>query len=118
MNTHTQVQCRHILQKHKQSRNPKDRYRNKVITRSKEEAMENIKRFRKEIEEKGVDIVFGEYAQKYSECSSCVNGGDLGWFGKGEMVKEFEEVAFGLKVGEMSQPVSTESGIHIIWRTG
>jgi parvulin-like peptidyl-prolyl isomerase len=80
--------------------------------------MRNVVRFRKEIEEIGIEKAFKEYAEKYSECSSCVQGGDLGWFGKGEMVREFEEVAFRLKVGEMSQPVSTESGIHIIWRTG
>ena len=113
-----QVQCSHILQKHNQSRNPKDRYRNKVITRSPREALENIVRFRQEIEQQGINHAFAEYAKMYSECSSCVQGGHLGWFGKGQMVKEFEDVAFKLKVGEMSQPVSTESGIHIILRTG
>ena len=113
-----QVQCSHILQKHNKSRNPKDRYRNKVITRSPQEALNNINRFRKEILEQGINNAFADYAQKFSECSSCVQGGDLGWFGRGQMVKEFEEVAFALKVGELSQPVSTESGIHIILRTG
>ncbi len=39
-----------------------------------------------------------------------------GFFGKGEMQREFEEVAFNLRVGEMSDPVSTPSGIHLIER--
>ena len=97
--------------------NPKDSYRNKIITRSPEEALENIKNIRKELVEKGIQQNFARIAKEVSECSSCQAGGDLGYFGKGQMVKAFEEVAFKLKVGELSEPVSTESGIHIILRT-
>ena len=112
-----QIRCSHILQKHTKSRNPKDSYRNKIITRSPEEALENIKNIRKELVEKGIQQNFARIAKEVSECSSCQAGGDLGYFGKGQMVKAFEEVAFKLKVGERSEPVSTESGIHIILRT-
>ena len=111
------IRCSHILQKHTKSRNPKDSYRNKIITRTPEEAMKNIIQIRKELIEKGVKENFAKIAQEVSECSSCQYGGDLGTFGRGDMVKAFEDAAFKLKVGELSQPVSSESGIHLILRT-
>jgi len=58
---------------------------------------------------------FGTVAQKASDDkSSAVNGGILPWFGSGSMVKEFEEAAFALKKGEISQPVLSSYGWHII----
>ena len=110
------VRCSHILQKHLNSRNPVDSYRNKKITRTPEEALENIQKIRCQILEKGLNQ-FGSYAQEFSECRSAGNNGDLGLFRRGAMQKEFEDASFGLKVGELSQPVSTDSGIHIILRT-
>lgn len=59
---------------------------------------------------------FQELATKYSECSSCQRGGDLGHFGRGDMQKPFEDAAFNLKVGEISGMVETDSGYHIILR--
>jgi len=55
-------------------------------------------------------------AQQVSECRSAANGGDLGFFGRGDMQKSFEDAAFGLQVGEISGLVDSDSGIHIILR--
>jgi hypothetical protein len=58
---------------------------------------------------------FTEMAQKFSkDPGSAKNGGNLGWFGKGMMVKEFEEACFSGKVGEIQKPVKTSFGYHII----
>jgi parvulin-like peptidyl-prolyl isomerase len=58
---------------------------------------------------------WGQLASTYSTDSSNKNkGGDLGWFGKGRMVPEFEEAAFALGVGETSEPIQSQFGYHII----
>jgi peptidyl-prolyl cis-trans isomerase D len=58
---------------------------------------------------------FGDMAKDYSEDkASAVNGGDLGWFKKGMMVPAFEEAAFSLKPGEISDPIQTQFGWHLI----
>ncbi|PMC40828.1 foldase [Bacillus sp. UMB0899] len=63
--------------------------------------------------DKGED--FAELAKEYStDTASAESGGDLGFFGEGAMVAEFEEEAFSLKVDEISDPVKTEHGYHII----
>ncbi len=67
----------------------------------------------KEKLEKGED--FAELAKEYStDTASAESGGDLGFFGEGTMVAEFEEAAFSMKVNDISDPVKTEHGYHII----
>ncbi len=67
----------------------------------------------KELLDEGED--FGDLALEYSQdLGSAENFGDLGWFGKGEMVKPFEEVAFTLNEGEVSDPVKTDFGWHLL----
>ncbi|MEI2664145.1 peptidylprolyl isomerase [Rossellomorea sp. LJF3] len=62
---------------------------------------------------------FAELAKEYStDTSNADSGGELGYFGKGEMVAEFDDKAFSMKKGEISEPVKTEFGYHIIKVTG
>lgn len=57
---------------------------------------------------------FADLAQEFSTCPSSAKGGDLGTFGRGQMVPEFEEAAFALAPMEVSEPVKTQFGYHII----
>ncbi|MCL2712261.1 MAG: peptidyl-prolyl cis-trans isomerase [Methanomassiliicoccaceae archaeon] len=57
---------------------------------------------------------FADIAKKYSSCPSGKKGGELGWFGRDQMVKEFEKAAFSGKKGEVVGPVRTEFGWHLI----
>ena len=109
-----QVRCSHLLCKHRDSRRPSS-WREDNITISKEEALQRLEGFRRQIVSK--EETFEKLASKYSDCSSASKGGDLGYFSRGQMQKPFEDVSFGLKVGELSEPVWTDSGVHIILRT-
>lgn len=60
---------------------------------------------------------FADVAKQVSKCPSASQGGALGTFGKGQMVKPFEDAAFSLPVGKVSLPVQTQFGYHLIQRT-
>ena len=72
----------------------------------------------KVLDELKFGIDFSQLAKKFSQCPSGKRGGDLGQFGRGQMIREFEQAAFSLKIGEISQPIKTKYGYHIIKRTG
>ncbi|MCK5676689.1 MAG: peptidylprolyl isomerase [Verrucomicrobia bacterium] len=57
---------------------------------------------------------FGELAKAHSTCPSGAQGGALGTFGPGQMVKEFDEVVFSAPVGEVQGPVKTQFGYHLL----
>jgi NIMA-interacting peptidyl-prolyl cis-trans isomerase 1 len=65
---------------------------------------------------RGGSTTLGDLAISESDCSSARKMGDLGYFGRGDMQKEFEDAAFQLKPGEMSHVVETASGLHLIER--
>lgn len=72
---------------------------------------EQAEKIAKEIKD---GLTFEEAAKKHSKCPSKDNGGDLGFFSKGRMVPEFEAAAFDMSIGEVSAPVKSQFGYHII----
>lgn len=84
-------------------------------SRSKAEAEEQIRQLKSQVDS-GAD--FAALARQHSDCPSGKSGGDLGTFGRGQMVPEFEQAAFGLPVGGTSDVVETAFGYHLIRRTG
>ena len=60
---------------------------------------------------------FAKMAVMHSKCPSGKQGGSLGMFGRGQMVKPFEEATFQLDIGCISEPVQTQFGYHLIYRT-
>jgi parvulin-like peptidyl-prolyl isomerase len=84
-------------------------------TRSKDEAQQQIGELKSQLDG-GAD--FAALAKQHSDCPSAAKGGDLGSFGRGQMVGPFEDAAFGMEVGQVSGVVETDFGYHIIKRTG
>ncbi|WWC86240.1 uncharacterized protein L201_001113 [Kwoniella dendrophila CBS 6074] len=115
-----QVRASHILAKHSGSRRPSS-WRQENITITKEEAQKIIEQHvntLKSLPPSDVPAEFAKIASTESDCSSARKGGDLGWFGRNQMQKPFEDATFGLEVGQLSDVISTDSGIHVILRTG
>jgi parvulin-like peptidyl-prolyl isomerase len=86
-----------------------------TASRTKEDAQRQIEEIKQQLDA-GAD--FEALAKKYSDCPSASRGGDLGLFGRGQMVPQFDKAAFALAIDEMSDIVETEFGFHIILRMG
>ncbi|KAJ3908307.1 rotamase-domain-containing protein [Lentinula edodes] len=109
-----QVRASHLLVKHNGSRRPSS-WKEANITRSKDEAIDVLTGYQSEIG--GSAEKFAQLAAVHSDCSSHEKGGDLGYFGRGQMQKPFEEAAYALEVGQISDIISTDSGVHLVMRT-
>ncbi|QWD78927.1 peptidylprolyl isomerase [Polynucleobacter sp. MWH-Svant-W18] len=95
----TQTLARHILLKNRPGLSDQD-------------AERRLQGYRDQVRAKTAD--FGELAKKYSEDGSAANGGNLGWMGPGDLVPEFEQAMNRLQIGEVSNPVKSEFGWHLI----
>eukprot|EP00992_Anisonema_acinus_P007800 TRINITY_DN378_c0_g1_i1.p2 TRINITY_DN378_c0_g1~~TRINITY_DN378_c0_g1_i1.p2 ORF type:complete len:132 (+),score=45.19 TRINITY_DN378_c0_g1_i1:56-397(+) len=110
------VRASHLLIKHAGSRNPVSRRTNASTSgTTKEAAVAELTSIRDQL--RAGTVQFADAATRRSDCSSYRNGGDLGDFTRGQMQKPFEDAAFGLAVGEMSDIVDTDSGVHLVLRT-
>ena len=102
------VRASHILLMYKGSERS-------TATRSKQEALTGIREIKARIDAGGD---FAAEAKQHSDCPSGQRGGDLGAFGRGQMVAAFETTSFALPIGGMSDVIETPFGYHIIQRTG
>lgn len=103
----SQVRASHILLMYKGSMRS-------TASRSKDEALQQIEKLQQDISA-GAD--FAALAREHSDCPSGKSGGDLGPFGRGQMVKAFEDTTFAMEVGQTSGVVETDFGYHLIQRT-
>lgn len=87
---------------------------NETFNRTQDEALEMIQELHGRIQNE--ELSFAQAAIEYSDCPSGQDGGMLGQFGRGAMVPAFEEAAFTLPVGGMSDVVETQFGYHLILR--
>jgi peptidyl-prolyl cis-trans isomerase SurA len=95
----TQTMSRHILLRNRTGLTDQD-------------AERRLAGYRDQVRAKTAD--FGDLAKKFSEDGSAANGGNLGWMGPGDLVPEFEQAMNRLQIGEVSNPVKTEFGWHLI----
>lgn len=118
-----QVRIRHVLMKHRDCKSSMDKVRNKPVTRTRAQAERALRQVLIEIQldPKQRSQRFCQRCRELSECPSCLKGGDMvgdiDWVRKGKMGAAFDEVAFALQVGQLSDLVDSEAGIHILWRT-
>jgi NIMA-interacting peptidyl-prolyl cis-trans isomerase 1 len=119
------VRCSHLLVKHGASRKPsswRDEHGSQ-ITCTREAATDRVLQLRIQIvdgsrgDEAKLRSLFAQAAKAESDCSSARQGGDLGFFPRGQMQRPFEDAAFAAEVGELTGAIDTASGVHVILRT-
>ncbi len=86
-----------------------------TATRSKDEALIGIQQIKDQLTQGGD---FAALAKEHSDCPSGQSGGDLGTFGRGQMVGAFEDTTYAIEVGATSDIIETPFGYHVINRTG
>ncbi|MBI5254637.1 protein translocase subunit SecD [Candidatus Falkowbacteria bacterium] len=83
---------------------------------TKERTKEDAKKLIQDLQKQATPQNFSELAKKNSDDPGAANGGDLGWFSKGQMVPEFEKEVFAMKIGTISDIVDTQFGYHLIYK--
>ena len=114
------VRASHMLIKHETSRNPLSRHTNESTANyTQAEAAEEMKGWTAELkrDERPMAEKFAALAAHRSDCGSFQNGGDLGFFGPGEMQSQFEKATWNTPIGEVSEAFESDSGLHIVFRT-
>jgi parvulin-like peptidyl-prolyl isomerase len=101
------ISASHILIMHKDSQSSRS-------SLTKDQALKLVNKLRDDLSKNPEK--FKDIAVQKSDCASASNGGSLGEFGEGMMVKEFEVAAFSLEVNQISDLVETDFGFHIIKR--
>lgn len=92
----------------------KDMFKNPEMVSAKHILVESEEKAQEVLNKIKEGMTFEDAAKEFSSCPSNAQGGDLGRFGKGQMVPEFEEAAFNLEIGKVSEPVKTQFGYHLI----
>lgn len=105
------VESQEILDYYNQN---KSQFINPQSVRASHILVDDSNKAREIISEINQGLSFEDAAKKYSKCPSKAQGGDLGYFTRGRMVPEFEQAAFEMKKDEVSEPIQTQFGYHII----
>lgn len=106
--TVTEEEIKDYYEKHK------DKFINDEMVKASHILVDSEEKANKVLKNIEDGLSFEEAATQYSSCPSKQAGGDLGRFGRGQMVKEFDDAVFSMQVGEISNPVKTQFGYHII----
>merc|ERR1712183_371525 len=124
--TPSQVRLRHILLKHRECKSTTDKVRNKQVKRSRGEAERLLRAVLEEceVDPKKCAQAFTQRCREISECTTCQSAGelagDLGWLKPGKNEQKFgpsfDAAAFALSIGQLSDLIDSDQGIHILIR--